>query len=105
VAEFWGEWIMGHYQPSTKNSIGVKAQGGYAQLTAFVIPKILQAVGKADYFDPNQSKGWDITRTITAGANYYIKGNDLKLQFDYLRIKTEGVKVANKFVLRQQVMF
>lgn len=103
--DFWGEWILGAYQPAAKNSVGVWAQGGYAQLAFYVLPKKIQVVAKGDYYDPNDSKGWDITRTGTGGLNYYIKGNDLKLQADVLRIKSEGVAVKTKYVLREQLMF
>jgi hypothetical protein len=104
-AEVWAEWMMGSYQPVGKNAAGIHSQGGYAQLAFFVLPKHLQALGKFDLFDPNQSKGQDATHTATAGLNWLIKGNDLKLQFDYLRIQPENSKFFNKFMARQQVLF
>lgn len=104
-ADLWLEWIEGAYQPVAAPKVGVWAQGGYAQLACYVLPKKLQLVAKGDYYDPNEAKSWDITRTGTGGVNYYIKGNDLKLQADFLRIKVEGVKVKNKFVVREQLMF
>ena len=44
--------------------------------------------------------------TDTAALNYYIKGNNLKLQLDYLRTDLGGnAATQNKVLLRLQALF
>jgi hypothetical protein len=57
--------------------------GYYVQGSYYVIPKTLQLVTKWESFDPDQFTDDDI-HSLTAGVNYYIKGDDIKLLADYI---------------------
>jgi phosphate-selective porin OprO/OprP len=105
--ELWGEWLRGHFEPDSKIPLAsFNANGWYGQASLFVVPKRFQIVVKYETFDPNDQKNADDTKTATLGANYYIKGNELKLMVNYLRsdIPTSPDK-QNKVIARLQVQF
>ena len=82
------------------------AAGWYAQAAYFVLPKTLQAIVKYDDFDPNLSLALNSTRTWTLGGNWFLKSDDLKLQFNYLLTDLDGVPAKNKkLMLRLQTIF
>lgn len=70
------------------------------------IPKMLQAVMKYDTFDPNLALGFNSTSMWTFGTNWYLKGDDLKLQVDYLFTDIGGLVAKNrKLMMRLQTLF
>jgi phosphate-selective porin len=77
-------------------------QGSY-----FLLPASLQAVVRYETFDPSNVKLNNETTTWTFGANLYIKGDDLKLQLDYLRTSLAGnpTPEQGKLILRAQTIF
>ena len=80
--------------------------GWYAQAICFVVPKTLQTILKYDIFDPNLAFSHNRTRTWTLGANWLIKADDIKLQFNYLLTDLEGVPAKNKkLIMRLQTIF
>ena len=59
-----------------------------------------------DTFDPNVSLAGNSTKTWTLGANWFLKADDIKLQFDYLISDIDGVPAKNKkLLLRLQTIF
>lgn len=105
--DLWAEYLRARFKPGDALPSGsFDSDGWYVQAAYFAIPKDLQAVVKYDMFDPNATIGADSTRTWTLGANYYIKGDDLKLQFDYLLTDIDGVPARNKkLIMRLQTIF
>ena len=86
-----GEYLRAEFQPLDRiPSASFDSDGWYAQAAYFAIPKALQAVVKYDDFDPNLGIAANSTRTWTLGANYFLKADDLKLQFDYLITDIDG---------------
>ncbi|MBA2270389.1 MAG: hypothetical protein H0W20_07315 [Chthoniobacterales bacterium] len=86
--DFVGEYISQRVGTRTVNGIaplftGFRADGYYLQGSYFVIPKKLQLVTKWESFNPGQLVDDDI-HSITAGVNYYLKGDDLKLLANYI---------------------
>jgi hypothetical protein len=90
------------YPSGAKPGTGTNGRGGYA-LYAYSINKKLQAVGRFDVWNPAYQggnaatstaaangfstpfkRGGNDLREYTAGLNYYIQGNNLKLQFNYI---------------------
>jgi phosphate-selective porin len=85
--EIWAEVLRVRFEPDS----GVPhrrfdASGWYGQGSYFVLPDRLQIVLKYDSLDPDSEQADDDTETATLGANFYLKGNDLKLMLDYLRV-------------------
>ncbi len=84
--------------------------GYYVMASYFVLPKKLQLLAKWESFDPDQANDDDI-HSITAGLNYYIKGDDIKILANYIhtwsdfRESRAGASEFNEVIVRLQVMF
>ena len=102
--ELWAEYLRTHFEQTAGRDFD--ADGWYVQATYFVIPKELQALVKFDTFTPNQSLAANSTDTWTFGLNYFIKGDDLKLQLNYLLSDVPApLPEQNKLLLRLQLLF
>lgn len=86
----WGEVLRARFDPNsgaTRELESWYVAGGYA------ITKKLQAVVMTDTLDgPGNA-----VRTWTAGANYLIKGHDLKLQLNLMRTDDQKTRVSARF--------
>ncbi len=104
--EVWAEYLNTRFEPTNNvPKSQFKASGGYAQATFYLVPKKWQILVKRETFDPNDTVQKDQTNTSTVGVNYYIRGNDLKLMFNYLRVKSDQLGSQDKFLARLQVGF
>jgi phosphate-selective porin OprO and OprP len=105
--DLWAEYLRNTFMP--KNNITrnhFDSDGWYVQGAYFIVPKRLQGVVKFDTFDPNNQVAGDSTDTWTFGLNYLIKGDDLKLQINYLRMDAAGMPDdQSKIILRMQAIF
>lgn len=85
--ELWGEVLRARFDPSagaTRDLNGWYAGGGW------MLTQRIQAVAMIDRLDAPL----DDVRTWTAGANYFIKGHDLKLQLNVMRSDDERTRVT-----------
>lgn len=88
------------------------ANGYYLQGSYFLFPKKLQIATKWDHFNPGQAANDEI-ESITAGLNYYIKGDDIKLLANYIHTWSDfrennpqfGQSEFDEVIVRLQVMF
>jgi phosphate-selective porin OprO/OprP len=86
--------------------------GWYVQGSYFIIPKKLQAVAKWESLNPDQVAD-DNIHSITAGLNYYIHGDSLKIMGNYIHTWSDfraanprfGDDEFDEVVLRLQVVF
>lgn len=105
--ELWLEYLRARLRPASGIPSGsFDSDGFYVQASYYVVPQKLQFVFKYDTFDPDRGIAGNSTDTWTVGVNYYIRGNDLKLQLDYLLVDAAGFPDGqNKVILRLQTMF
>ncbi len=104
--DVWTEYLRVNLQPdSALPSADFDADTWYLQVGYFVIPKVLQPVLKYETFDPNTSTKGDETDTWTLGLNYYLKGDDIKLMFNYTLSDTPTASDQRKLFLRLQTIF
>lgn len=61
------------------------ARGGFAQIGCFVVPRTLELAARGDLIDTDAYKSAPLDKRIDAGANWYIRANQLKLQLRYGR--------------------
>lgn len=101
------EYLKSTFEPDNQVPTGkLRSAGGYAQFSYFVRPPSLQVLVKYETFDSNTDQDNDDTATWLLGANYYLKGDDLKLQLDYQRSDAPGLSDGeNKVFSRLQVTF
>jgi phosphate-selective porin len=83
-----GEYLQEHVNGRTVNGVppgfaDFTTNGFYITAAYFLIPKKLQAAVQWQDLNPGQ-RGNDGIHSITAGLNYYIHGDDLKLMVDYI---------------------
>ncbi len=103
----WTEYLRVRFDPTNdKPAPAFAADAWYVQASCFLIPNRLQAVVKFDTFDPNNKKSANETDAWTFGANWFLKGDDLKLQCDYVRTDAPATASAqDQLWLRAQVIF
>lgn len=102
--DFWTEYLFSKYEQGAGRES--EADGWYAQAAYFLAPKRVQAVVKFDTFDPIREVEGNSTDTWTFGLNYLIKGDDLKIQLNYLLSDTPGAaERQDKLLLRLQLIF
>jgi len=103
----WVEYLQNHLEPTNGRPFArFDADGWYAQAGFFLVPKKLQLVLKYDTFDPSTRVSDNEVSSGTLGLSYYIRGNNLKLQLDYLRTDLPGnTDTQNKVLMRLQALF
>lgn len=85
--ELWGEMLRAQYDPAagaTRELRGWYAAGGW------MLTKRLQAVAMYDSLDAP----FEDLRTWTAGANYFIKGHEVKLQLNLMHNDADRTRVT-----------
>lgn len=105
--DLWAEYLRVTYKPTDlKPTASFYADAWYAQASYFVLPKTVQAVLKYDEFEPNSKRVGDAVGTYTLGVNWFLKGDDLKLQCNYLICDMPApTKTQRQLQLRTQVIF
>lgn len=79
------------------------SEGFYGTLAYRVTPRI-QALVRYDQFDPNKNKGNDIRREYTAGINYFVKGQALKLMLNYVLYSVENGTYGSRIMVGTQII-
>jgi phosphate-selective porin OprO/OprP len=104
--ELWAEYLQTEWEPDSERPLRrIESEGWYAQGTVYVIPDKLQILIKLESFDPRRQNADDTTQTDTAGLSWYLKGHDLKLLLNYLRVRIDGQDDLDKLLARFQVIF
>src|SRR5213082_873088 len=86
--------------------------GYYIQASYFILPKKLQGVVKWESLEPDQVDD-DNIHSITAGLNYYIHGDSIKVMANYVHTWSRfrearpqfGDDNFDEFIMRLQLMF
>ena len=104
--ELWVESLSATFKPTNRfPAPEFDSSGGYLQATYFVWDRRLQLLVKHETFDPSNKVRNNSTTTDTLGLNYFLKGQDLKLMVNYLRVDIDGKPTQDKFLARLQVIF
>lgn len=101
------EWLQVDYRPTNAVPDAQFDARAWKLLAAyFFVPQKLQGVVRRESFDPNLRRSGDVIDSWLFGLNYYIKGDDLKLQLNYLRGDNPGTPYdGGRWLTRVQVMF
>jgi phosphate-selective porin len=112
-----GEYLDESVDGRTVNGVApgfrdFEAHGWYVQGSYFIIPKKLQAVVKWEELSPDQLPN-DGIHSVTAGLNYYIHADNVKVMADYVHTWSDfreanprfGDDQFDEIVLRMQVIF
>lgn len=82
---------------------GNSSEGYYGTLSYRITPR-LQALVRYDVFDPNKNKANDIRTEYTAGLNYFIKGQALKLMLNYVYYTVENGTYGSRIMAGTQII-
>ena len=80
-----------------------KAQGFYGVVGYKITPK-LQIIGRYDQFDPDRNVSGNTRREYTAGINYFIKGQALRLILNYVFCQNSNAPDSHRIMLGTQVL-
>lgn len=104
--DLWVEHLQVEWEPTSgRPRAEIESEGWYVQASSTVVPNRFQVVLKVEDFDPRKDNANDSTRTTTAGVNWYLKGHDLKLMLDVLRVEVDRLDDQTKALARFQVIF
>ena len=99
------EWADANgYNGPIGYSIDRHASGFYSTLAYRITPK-LQALLRYDQFDPNKDLKNNTIKEYVAGINYFIKGQALKLVFNYVFCQNDATKDSHRLMLGTQILF
>ena len=80
-----------------------KANGLYAT-AAYRLTKKLEVLARYDLYDPNEEIKHNDTTEYTFGINYYLKGQALKLQLNYVFCQNQNAKDSHRILIGTQVL-
>lgn len=80
-----------------------QSEGYYGTLSYRITPKI-QALIRYDKFDPNKNKMNDMRTEYTAGLNYYIKGQSLRLILNLVYYTVENGTYGTQIMTGAQIV-
>ena len=80
-----------------------KATGFYTTIGYKINPKI-QIVSRFDQFDPNRDITGDIRREYSAGINYFLIGQSLRILLDYVFCDNQQAKDSHRIILGTQIL-
>ena len=110
IGEYFQEKVNG--RGGTPGFANFTTNGFYVTGAYYLIPKKLQAAVRWEQLNPGQ-KGNDGIHSITAGLNYYIHGDDIKLMANYIHTWSDfrqanpqfGDDQFDEVIMRLQLMF
>ena len=85
------------YTPVDKRASGFYGTVGYKITPQF------QIIGRYDRFDPDRTRSGDIKQEYTAGLNYFIKGQALRLILNYVFCQNENSPDSHRIIIGTQM--
>ena len=85
------------YTPIDKRASGFYGTVGYKFTPQF------QVIARYDRFDPDRNVGGDIREEYTAGINYFIKGQALRLILNYVFCRNQNTEDSHRIILGTQM--
>ncbi len=86
-----------------KNFSTNKADGFYTTVGYKITPK-LQLVGRYDQFDPNRDISNDLRREYSAGLNYFIIGQGMRILLNYVYCDNQNKQDSHRLILGTQIL-
>ncbi len=112
ITEYLEEHVDGREVNGVPPIADFTTNGYYVQGSYFILPKKLQGVLKWEALNPGQL-GNDGIHSLTAGLNYYVHSDNIKIMADYVHTWSDyraanpqfGNSEFNEVLLRLQVVF
>ncbi len=97
------EWGKAHGYNGAKGISANKAEGLYTTLGYRITPK-LQLVGRYDQYRPNLGVADNMQKEYSAGINYFLKGQAMKLMLNYVYCNNESKPDSHRIILGTQLL-
>ena len=97
------EWGKADGYNGSKGISSNKAEGLYTTLGYRITPK-LQIVGRYDQYRPNLDISNNMQKEYTAGLNYFIKGQAIRLMLNYVYCNNELKDDSHRIILGTQLL-
>ena len=97
------EWGKADGYNGAKALSSNQAEGFYTTLGYRITPKI-QFITRYDQYKPNLDHSADIRREYTAGLNYFIKGQALKLMLNYVFCQNDVKDDSHRIIVGTQLL-
>ena len=79
-------------------------QWGYNVTLAYQLTKKLEILLRYDDFDPNKKIAKNNTKEYTAGINYFILGQTLRVMLNYIYAQNDSKPDSHRILLGTQVL-
>ena len=97
------EWGKANGYNGSRGISNNKAEGLYTTLAYRITPKF-QIVGRYDQYRPDLNVADNMQKEYTAGLNYFLKGQALKLMLNYMYCNNESKADSHRIILGTQVL-
>ena len=97
------EWGKADGYNGAKGLSSKKAEGFYSTLGYKITPKV-QVLGRYDQYKPDLNNSNETKREYTAGVNYFIKGQAVKLMLNYVFCQNDVSKDSHRIILCTQLL-
>lgn len=86
-----------------RNFSSNRAEGFYTTVSYRLTQK-LHILARFDQFDPNRDISGDLRKEYTAGLNYFIKGQALRLILNYVFCENQNTEDSHRIILGTQIL-
>lgn len=97
------EWGKANGYNGAKALTSNKAEGLYTTLGYRITPKF-QIIGRYDQYRPNLDVAHNMQKEYSAGLNYFIKGQALKLMLNYVYCQNDAKDDSHRIILGTQIL-
>ena len=102
---FWTKFEYADANGSNGGSglTNARSQGMFVTVGYFLTKK-LELLARYDHFDPDKNIARNNRKEITLGTNYYLKGQALKLIFNYVFCKNDNADDSHRLMVGTQII-
>ena len=97
------EWGKANGYNGSKGYSSNKAEGLYTTIAYRITPKF-QIVGRYDQYRPNLNISGNMQKEYSAGINYFLKGQAMKLMLNYVYCNNEAKPDSHRIILGTQLL-
>ena len=98
------EWADANGYNGPSGFMSTKHASGFYTTLGYMLTNKLQILARYDEFDPNKHISHNNKREISAGINYFIKGQGLKLIMNYVFCQNDNTEDSHRLMLGTQVL-
>lgn len=102
---FWAKFEYMHANGSNAGTgpTLTKSSGLFATVAYKITPK-LELLARYDSYDPNEQIKHNYSREYTAGVNYYLKGQALRLMLNYVYCQRQDASDSHQIIVGTQII-